>query len=403
MASPLFASGTARGGTNLMTMMLSVHPQISLSQDPYIPLFRSFRNAVVAASGDSEVLDRFDPEGPLDEYYYYNQKLAVMGMVQDADLSLSFDRDGADELVKSLGARASLSSPRLVPYVDQIRGEDYKELFEAALKVVALGRDTPNVTWLGWNDNWTVEFFPALARSIPDAKFVVLLRDVRSSIASHVRTPEAHRVSLTTSFTRCWRKQVALARHYQQMPLFEGRLKVMTYEQLAREPEQRAREFCEFLNVDYLSDMVDGGNFESPEGGPWEGNSNFADSPKGGIYLSSMERWKTALPEEQVRLIEFVAGPDLQFAGYRLNESLDTTSLSWGAYEWHVRDHEQCQGWRTDSGNPDVDFALELLRRGCLRQWTDDVSLIERCFLFPEMYRSLHAEESLFPAPVAAA
>ena len=91
MTTPLFASGTARGGTNLMTMMLSVHPQISLSQDPYIPLFRSFRNAIVSASADAGLLEGFDPEGPLDEYYYFDQKLAVMRMVQDADLSRSVD------------------------------------------------------------------------------------------------------------------------------------------------------------------------------------------------------------------------------------------------------------------------------------------------------------------------
>ena len=45
MAAPLFVTGTARSGTNLVARMLDAHPEVSVACDPYFPLFHSLRNA----------------------------------------------------------------------------------------------------------------------------------------------------------------------------------------------------------------------------------------------------------------------------------------------------------------------------------------------------------------------
>jgi hypothetical protein len=319
-----------------------------------------------------------------------------MRLIQEADLDLQFDQAERPSLVKSLAGRMSLSSPRLAAHASELQGETYKALFESAIDIVGLGRQTPDARWLGWNDNWTVEFFPALARAFPDARFIVIIRDVRSSIASLLRISDLTRIALPMSFVRCWRKQIALARYYQHLKLFQGRLCVMTYEQLVRYPEQMARHLCEFLEVEYLPEMVDGANFVGPDGGPWIPNSNFDDAPRNIIYQGSIERWKQALPAEVVRLIEFVAGRDLEMAGYDLSEPGEAATLRWDAYRRHVQDHLQCRGWRTDSRNPDIDLGLDMLRWNCLAQWTEDSRLVERCFLFAEAYESLYQRVPLF-------
>ena len=398
MPTPLFASGTARGGTNLVTLILSVHPEISLSQDPYLPLFRSLRNSIVASSGEALALAGFDPDGPLDEYYYSENRLAVMRLVQAADLDLPFDPAELPRLKRLLESRASLSSPLLVPHIGLLQGDTYKALFESAIEIVGIGRQTPDVAWPGWIDNWTVEFFPAMARRFPEARFIIIIRDVRSSIASQLRLTDLTRVALPMSFVRCWRKQIALALHYREMELFRDRLHILTYEQLVRYPEQKTREMCEFVGVEYSPDMVDSTKFVGPDGGPWIPNSNYSDTPQQGIYHDSIDRWKKALPREVIRLIEFVAGPDLEMAGYALSEPQDSGGLDWDAYDRHVQDRLRYQGWRTDNGNPEIDFGLELLRRYCLEHQPEDPSLIERCFLFPEAYQNLAEGSPLFPA-----
>src|SRR5262245_26296819 len=104
MSRPLFVSGTARGGTNLAIMMASVHPAVELVQDPFLALLKSFRNTLIGKAG----LPGFDLQSPLDEYYYFDERLAVMRAIQEADFNLAFDQSGLDALRTALAARMSL-------------------------------------------------------------------------------------------------------------------------------------------------------------------------------------------------------------------------------------------------------------------------------------------------------
>ena len=113
MTKPLFSSGTARGGTNIITMMLSVHPLISLSQDPYLPIFKMFRNQLVYEHGSFG--EKFDADSPMDEYYYFENKLSVMRLIQDSNLDRVLDSRRVKELQNSLLNRMKLTVPLLVP------------------------------------------------------------------------------------------------------------------------------------------------------------------------------------------------------------------------------------------------------------------------------------------------
>lgn len=411
MPRPLFIAGTARGGTNLAIMIASVHPEVSLSQDPYLALYKSLRNAAVAPHG----IVGFDLESPLDEYYYFDERMRVMKLVQQADLDLPFDQHELPALKAVLADRMRLSSPRLIPHLDHLSGRTYRELFERGLDIIARGRGTPDVTWLGFNDNWAAEFFAPLARAFPDARFLIVIRDVRAAVSSHIRMLQAKpknplymyekspaMIALPLSFIRCWRKQVAFARHYQDLPEVRDRLMVMTYEDLVREPERETRDLCAFLGIDYRPAMIETRNFVSPDGGPWLPNSNQDNVPDHGIFPDTIDRWKRSLSLDAIRLAELVAGPDLEWAGYTLNHPGNVAELAKGAYACHAQDHERCQGWRTDNHNPDIDVALELLRRACLTGADPNPALIERCFLFPALYGALRTGERLRPASVPA-
>lgn len=404
MSRPLFIAGTARGGTNLAIMIASVHPEVSLSQDPYLALYKSLRNAAVAAQGPSG----FDLESPLDEYYYFAERVRIMKLVQQADLDLPFDARELPALKTVLADRMRLSSPRLLPHLDRLHGRTYRELFECGLDIIARGRGTPGVTWLGFNDNWAAEFFAPLARAFPEARFLIVIRDVRAAVSSHIRMLQAKpknplymyeksaaMIALQLSFIRCWRKQVAFARHYQQLPELRDRLMVMTYEDLVRAPEQETRRLCGFLDIDYRPGMIDTRNFVSPDGGPWLPNSNQDNVPDHGIFSDTIDRWKESLSPNAIRLAELVAGPDLEWAGYSVSDGSAVSELAKGAYACHALDHESCQGWRTDNRNPEIDIAFELLRRACLTGAAPDPALIEKCFLFPAMYEALRAGERL--------
>lgn len=397
MTSPLFMSGTARGGTNLTTMMLSVHPGVSLSQDPFLPLFKSLRNAMVKHRMKTQPAD-FDPESPLDEYYFFDHKLEILKLIQGGSLDIPFSGSELSSLLESLAKRMALSSPLLIPYLSELRGDTYLDLFKAALRIVRLGRKSPDVKWLGFNDNWTAEFFPALARSFPEARFVLILRDMRASIASNRMAADPKVRPLILSFARHWRKQLALAHHYQKMKLFQDRFHMVTYEQLVAHPQLTAQKMCDFLQIDFSPDMLDTNNFVGPNGKSWVPNSNIdPQAPKTGIYQSSVDQWKTKLPLDVIRQIEFTAGPDLEFSGYKLTEEIEKSDFYESVYRCLSRDDQECEGWRTDNSDPTVDFALELLRKHCLKHPTTDNRLIEHCFLYPEIYESLLNRKGLLP------
>lgn len=397
MSSTLFASGTARGGTNLMDMILSVHPQIKVSQDPYLSLFKSYRRALVQTYKNKRIM----LEDPLYEYYYSAEQLEIMDLIQNSDLSIKFDETEMPELIESLRNRMILSSPRLIEHLGSLKGDTYKDLYNSAMNIIASGWGVGDIKWIGFNDNWAVEFFTPVAKTFPDSKFIILIRDVRACIASHVRLVEAEAINplyqyekdlsmiaLTMSFARCWRKQIAFAKHYQSLEMFKDRLLVATYEQLVSNPEEIARRFCDLLDVNYIPEMINTGCFISPDGGPWLPNTNHGNVPRKGIYSNTVNRWKSTLPPDVISLIEFICGPELEMMGYQL-ENTNFRKFPNEAFNVHAKDHINCQGWRTDNKNPEMDFGYELLRRSSLKGNTTNTELIKKCFLFPELYKLL--------------
>ena len=129
----LFTSGTALGGTNFRTLMLNSHPQLRMSLDPFIPLFRFYRDSLLNASG-SEVRAS---SGVLDDYYFSNHKLQVMKAIQSADPDIPFDMSQWEQLKNAIASRMTLPSVNLIPHLDKLPAPTFRETFANTMKVVA--------------------------------------------------------------------------------------------------------------------------------------------------------------------------------------------------------------------------------------------------------------------------
>jgi hypothetical protein len=392
MNKPLFLAGTARGGTNLIRWILDVHPEINLESEPFMPLYRSLRNAIVSKSNNSSIKS-FNPNAPIDEYYYFENKLAVMELIQKSRLDIKFDSETLDPLKQAITNRMNDYVPQLIPYLDEFHGNTYKDLFDSGLEIISMGQNNKDATWLGWLDNWIVEFFTPLAREYLDAHFILIFRDVRSSVASSnkefvdlYKNPSG--APLTLSFLRCWRKQVAFAEHFQNLNIFKNRLHIIQYENLVNNPEIEVRNLCDSLDIEYFPKMLDSNNFKGLGKNNKINNSAFKD-PKNGIYKGSVSRWEKSLSSEMIRFIEYIVGPDLEHLGYELSQPNGLQIQDWDWYKLYEKEYLNCKGWRTDNGSPEVDLGLEMLRHQLLQFKTNDRELIKRCFLFPEIYHSL--------------
>jgi len=410
-SSLLYSVGTARGGTNLLNLILNVNDDVHLSQDPMLSLFKSFRNNLITNAKDiHENVNSRDPLDnyylPLDEYYYFSHKLNVMKMIQEANLDIDFNQSEIDSLRDSLANRMKLSSPLLIEHLNLLNGRTYKELLLSAQKIMAKAWGTEGIKWQGFNENWAGEFIRPIANSFEDAKFIILIRDVRSAISSHINLVKhqslnrlyqydknTNMIAGLLSFCRCWRKQVAFLHHYKASE-FSDRLFVMRYEDLVINSEEEIRNICSFLKIDFSSEMLNTENFIAPDGGQWLPNSNHSGVPKRGIYSSTIDKWKSNLNNEMISLIEFICGPELIALGYSVNNNF--TNFPSDAFEMHDFDHKNTKGWRTDNFNPTMDFGFELLRRKLLIERTNNKDLIEKCFLFDESYKALftHLEKN---------
>jgi hypothetical protein len=376
----LFTSGTARGGTNFRTLMLNGHPQLRMSLDPFIPLFRFYRDSLLKASGS----DLRAPSGVLDDYYFSNQKLQIMKAIQNADPDIPFDMSHWEQLKSAIASRMTLASVNLIPHLDKLPAATFRETFANTMKVIAATCDEgADLVWTGFNDNWAMEFFPLIARLVPDAKFMLHLRDPRAVVySSEFAEPDPAKRPTVLSFARHLRKYAAFASVLPSNPVLQDRLMVTYYESFIENPEAEARRMTDFLNVEYLPEMIDIGRFRKADGKAWPSDW--------GIYQTSDNVWRKEMPRPMAELTEFVCGPEMQVHGYSSEIYDEKAGLSRQTFEYAISNARECLGWRTDFQEIELTLGAEYYRKQMLR--TDNnysQEEIERCFLFPEVFHKL--------------
>jgi hypothetical protein len=396
---PLFVTSTARSGSYLISMMLSTNKDITVASEPYLGLFRSLRNALVRRDAPSELQESFDPSSPIQDYYFTDERIKLMDVVQAGDLNDTlFDPQEWDQFLEVSALRTGLQCAELVPYLSELRGSNYKDVFDNALKIIAKARNAEGRKWVGIKDAWTIEYFTLLARAYPDARFIVILRDPRAIINSNlgITKTSPSEVVQPMSYGRHWRKIVAFALKYRGDSTFAGRLHLVTHERVLEDPEKAAREMCEFLDVEYDPAMLDTDNYyEYATGSTWIGNSTF-ETVTSGISMHRADRWRKMLDPKVSKMVDFMCGPDMNVVGY---EPLADDSGQWpeaDILEHIIECNEAYTNWRSDLGDPQQDYGFELFRRAMLAlpERPRDTNLIRRSFLFEEAFDRLRRVET---------
>lgn len=376
----LFTSGTARGGTNFRTLMLNSHPQIQMSLDPFIPLFRVYRDSLLKASGSGLLAS----SGVLDDYYFSNTKRQIMKALQNADPDIPFDMSQWEPLKIAIASRMKLASVNLIPHLDKLPAPTFRETFYNTMQVIAASSDKgAELVWAGFNDNWAMEFFPLIAQLIPEAKFMLHLRDPRAVVySSEFAEPDPAKRPTVISFARHLRKYAAFAAVLPNNPHLQQRLIVTRYESFIQNPEVEVRRMTDFLGVEYHPQMIDIGRFRKADGKTWP--SDWA------IYRTSDNIWRKEMPRDMAELTEFICDPDMRLHGYQPEIYDSTVGLSRETFEYAVRNTRECLGWRTDFPEIEQTIGCEYYRKQMLMTESQySIEEIERCFLFPEVFRQV--------------
>ena len=395
MAKIAFVTGIARSGTNLIGRMLAQHQDFAFAMDPFLPVFKWFRSSVVdqvRRSGSEAVPEPVPPSAPIDDYYFHGERQRLMEAISGADFRIPFDDANWPLLQKDLEGRAIHESADLVPYLSELKAPTYASIWQAGMNLVAKHRGKGSPLWVGVKELWCVEFIPHLVKAFPSAKAVVIVRDPRAVVASMLKMGEddVTQQAQILSYVRHWRKLAAFLLMFLAMPAMADRLYVVRYEDLVKEPENKAQELCMFFGVGYDPAMLDMAGFYDPSRkSAWQGNSSFKASIVE-VDAELANRWETYLPEPSIRLVDFLVGADMRLFGYEPRTGGIPGSEADIPLEAFVGSYGAQASWRSDSGDLVLDMGLEIARRSLLASPTrPNEELIKRCFLFTQVYDNL--------------
>ena len=387
----LFVSGMFRSGTTMLGRMLNAHPQVAVASDPFLPFFKHYRSDVAAQQGL-----KVSTTEALADYYFSPSGIRLFEAIQSASFDMSFDPQRLGLLRQQIRAYGEPYSPKIMPYLDCIRGASYHELLVSMTDLVATHYAAPGATVVGFKEVWTDEFIPAMARRLPEAKFIEIVRDVRAVCAS--------KKSASTRYPwlflcRQWRKLAALAWHYGAKADFSRQVLVLRYEDLVTGPQQTAQRICEFLDVPFCDVMVDPSRYVDGAGKPWVQNSSYGGGGQG-FSTKGLTKWQQVLSDDEVALIETICGPEMKLHDYELQSP-----------RVEVADHllfnpptvpkDELAQWTRDMDVSDVVAAtmalgLETMRLKLLLVDAGlargvDAAVIRNCFLLDEVFSAARA------------
>ncbi|MBI5725001.1 MAG: sulfotransferase [Planctomycetes bacterium] len=394
MPNPLIITGTARSGSTLLCRMLSAHRQIMVAADPFFPVFKAIRNAVLESSSGGRPAG-FNPDMPFQDYYFSQTGIECMDALLCGRLNTPCGADEWRKLRERTAERAAIECPDLAGCIPQMAGPNYKTILDRGLEAIAKVRSCGSHKWVGFKEVWIIDFTPLLAEAYPDARFIVISRDPRAIVASllNIARKDPTQMAHVLSFVRHWRKYAAFIEHFAGDERLNSRIFHIKYEDLMADPERILKDACEFLQVGYDEKMTDAGSFRDyATGGVWQGNSSY-EGRGAGIDRGLAESWRKHLPAEVVSLVDFICDPDMRLLGYKpVEPSADCTNRP-GVLEYIIRTNAGQYSWRSDFMDAQMDYGFELFRKAMIESPSPigDGGMVRRSFLFEDVYRKIRS------------
>lgn len=264
--APIFIVGAERSGTTLLRNMLNRHPAIAICNETHFDELVYSRRRAFGDLADPRKRHRLITE-------YLAADCLKRAELDLPALAAALMRDGA-------GYREFFAS--------------ILRFYAAATKKVRAGEKTPHHAM----------FLETLCRWFPGALILHVLRDPRDVVASLMRMRWAP--ASVTANARRWARASLAAWQARHRP---GYL-LVRYETLVTEPEQELRRICAFAGEEYSSSMLNAGS--APDGSPpW---FRRAHEP---VTTERLEMWREQLTADDVALVEWAVGPQMEELGYR--------------------------------------------------------------------------------------
>jgi len=281
-----FVLGRPRSGTTLLRTLLDAHPNIAipLENSGMIHLFFRYRK-----------VRRWDPD-KLDEFFddFFRP---------DNLKNWKTDREGIRECLEDV-------SGKQLPFHQVIRIFYYH--YQSAFR-------KEEIQWLGDKSPLFSLYSEQLFRAFPDAKFIHLVRDYRANLSSMCRQ-DLFSPSETFILMQ-WKKSAGqIGRLASAHP---ERFLTVRYEDLVTDPRGTFSMVCDFLQVRYLSELLDPAYRQGAIRSLYDPGflDRWQPGLSGEITAEHTEKWKHELSAGSVMKADYIAGKTGErFDYFPLNE-----------------------------------------------------------------------------------
>ena len=308
-------TGMFRSGTTMIARMLHTNPEIVCASDPFLPIFKAFRNHHALK------LDKaYDPASPFHDYYFDDLQQKIYRSQAAGSFDAGVEGLSLQQLRQDIARHAQPYSPLILDHLGGLSGHTFKEIFDSGLHVLerAYGKDESIIC--GFKDVWVGEYAGQFLGMHDSNRVLHIIRDPRSIVASNLASGMVYPLLF---LARQWRKLASLA--WLDAQQYGGRVKIVRLEDLLSDPENTAMQICDFLGVQYSDFMIDPEQYQDGGGKPWRQNTSYesarqpADHEGRSFNKAAIEKWRTVLSDDIVRLFEALCHAEITMHGYEVS------------------------------------------------------------------------------------
>ncbi len=327
------------------------------------------------------------PTDPILAYFGNEYLVDFLDIILESTFDESIDQNLFDNFFIATKNRIDHDSKDLLDDIESIKGETFSDIVNnLAFHIQKTRKKIAKVGYVGIHESWNIDSFPALARSFPYAKFLVIIRDPRSTINSSLgfakNRPDTR--AQIISFARHYRKYIRLINYFMNNNLFSNRLLIIKHEDTLNNPSFVMNKICDFLGLKFTQDILDPSKyFDYASKLTWTGNSAFDKEVKN-FDPNRNSRWKETLSESIIKAIEFLCNEEMEAMNYELMFDVPSKKSEITDIYNTLFNHDYLQSvkWRTDLGKPMLDFGFESFRSTVNLSNFHDSKTIRLCNLF---------------------
>lgn len=282
MRAPIFVVGANRSGTTLLRLILNAHPNLAIPEE--VVYFGSIMAGV-----------------PIEQW----RSPSIADDVYAGFVSTFIDT--------KCGALDGINHEQLKAQLLAEGPQDFRYPYKTVLE--AWARHHGKVRW-GEKTPGNLFYVDVLLEMFPDAKFIHMVRDPRAGVSSMMGTTFFPKDIVFNAMSRHKFMTEGKALLEQSIPL-DQRM-TLRYEDLVTEPESTVQSLCDFLEEDFVPEMMafykDSSRYMKAEA-----SSSFNKAATKPISADMLDKWKQRLSPDAVAKIEAICGKEMKEFGYAIN------------------------------------------------------------------------------------